>query len=97
MKLVDRKALDYVGYSHYEVVGTTCRYNGVDDDVDVVGLVGIVGTLMQEFLNNIREVMRQRLANLGMGVLARNETTHRNKLVKRDAVPIDDIGFYRLD
>ena len=96
MKLVDGQTLDDIGDSNDEVVGTTCGYYGVDNHVYIICLVGIIGTLMKQFLDDIREIVGQRLAHLGMGVLARYKTTYRNELMKRDAIPVDDVRLGSL-
>ena len=59
-----------VGYGYDEVVGTPRGYNRVDDYVHVCGLVYVVGAFMQKFLNYVRKVFGERLANFGTCVFA---------------------------
>ena len=63
MQLVDGQPLDHVADRADEVVCPSCRDDGVYDDGYVGGLVLVVGTLMQQFLNDVREVYGQRLAH----------------------------------
>ena len=64
MQLVDDESLYDEADSADEVIGTTCRDDALDDDVDVGTLVVVVGVLMQQFLDDIRELFRERLAHL---------------------------------
>jgi hypothetical protein len=53
VQLVDRQALYHVADGNDEIVGTTSRYDCVDDDVDIVSFVGIVCALVQQFLYDV--------------------------------------------
>ena len=59
MKLVDGEALDDICNSDDEGIGPSCIDDRVDDDVDVSSLVRILRTLMEQFLNDIGEVLGQ--------------------------------------
>ena len=59
VQLVDGKTLDDIGNGHDEVVGTTCGNDGVDNYVDIVGLVLVFRPLVEQFLNDVGEVLRQ--------------------------------------
>ena len=56
VQLVYGKPLYHIGYGDDEVVGTSCGYDGVDDDVDISCLVVVFGMFVQEFLYDVREV-----------------------------------------
>ena len=88
MQLVDRQALDDIGYGYDEIVCTTSSDNSVDDDVNVIGFVGIVGTLVQKFLDDVLEILWQCLAHLRVGILARNKAAYRHQLMNGDVVPV---------
>ena len=64
MQLVDGKTLDDVTYGYDESVCSACRDNRINDDIHVVGLVGVVCTLMQELLNDVAETLWQSLSYL---------------------------------
>ena len=64
MQLVDNKPLDDVADSYDKVVGTASRDYRVDDGTDVIALVLVVGALVKQLLNNVREVLGQVLAHL---------------------------------
>ena len=59
VQLVDGQTLDDVADGHDEVVGTTCRNDGVDDDADVGGFVAVAQTLVKQLLDDVGEVLWQ--------------------------------------
>ena len=93
MELVDGQALDDVGDGYDEIVGATRGDDGVDNDIDVGGLVVVVGTLMKELLDDVGEIGGQRLAHLRAGVFARHVAAHGHQVVERNVVPIIDVGL----
>lgn len=97
MELVDSETLDDIGDRHDEVVGTPCRDDGVDDHVHVVGFVLVLRALMKELLDDIREVLRQRLAYLRTCVFARDVAAYGYEVMERDVVPVVDVGLRGLD
>ena len=68
MQLVDGQTLNDVTDGADKVVGAPCRDDGIHDDGHIGGLVDVVGTLMKQFLDDVREILRQRLTNLASGV-----------------------------
>ena len=64
MELVDSKALDDITDGADEIVGTTRRDNRIDDNADVGSLVVVGEALVQQLLDDIGEIVRQRLAHL---------------------------------
>ena len=59
MELVYCQSLYHLSKSYYEIVGTACRDNGIDNNVDIGCLVGVFRAFMQQFLNDLRKVGRQ--------------------------------------
>jgi len=57
MQLVDGQTLDDVTDGADEIIGTTGRNNGVDNDADVSGLVDIGEALVEQLLDDIRELL----------------------------------------
>ena len=53
MQLVDNQSLNDIAYSNNKVVGAACSDNGLDDGTDVIRLILVVGTLMEQLLNDI--------------------------------------------
>ena len=64
VQLVDGQTLDNVTQSNNEIVCTTCRDNSVDNDADIGCLIVVIGTLVQQFLDNIGKLFGQRLTYL---------------------------------
>ena len=91
VKLVDSQSLYHTSHSDDEIVGTSCRYYGVDNLVYVCCLVCIFCALVEQFFDDIREVGRQRVAHLRACVFARNVSANSHQLMKRDVVPVVDI------
>ena len=56
MELVDSQALDDVGYSDDEIIGSACADNRINNNIDIGCLVMIFGVLVQKLLDNIREI-----------------------------------------
>ena len=59
VKLVDCQSLYHTSHSDDEIVGTSCRYYGVDNLVYVCCLVGVFCALVEQFFDDIREIGRQ--------------------------------------
>ena len=56
MEQVDDETLNHVGDGNDEVVSPTCGNDGLDNPVDIGCLIHIIGTLMKQFLDDVREV-----------------------------------------
>ena len=97
MQLVDGEALDDIGDGNDEIIGTAGRDDGIYDDIDVCRLVMIFGMLVEQFLDDIGEIARQRLAHLGTGILAGNITTYSHQAVERDVIPVINVLLVVLD
>ena len=57
MQLVDGQALDDVADGHDEVVCPPRGDNRIDDDADVCSLVAVAQALVEQFFDNIGEVL----------------------------------------
>ena len=64
MQLVDGQALDDVTDGADEIIGTTSRYDGVYDYAYIGSLIVVAKALVQKLLDDIRKILRQRLAHL---------------------------------
>ncbi len=53
VQLVYDKPLDNVTDCNNETVGTASRDNSANDSADVITLVLVIGTLVEQFLNNV--------------------------------------------
>ena len=97
VQLVDGQTLDDVTDGADEIIGTTCRYDGVDNHTHIGRLIVVAQTLVQQLLDDIGKIARQRLAHLGAGVLAADVAAHLYQLVDGNAIPIVDILLLGLD
>ena len=64
VQTVDGQALYDCSNGTDEVVSTASGDNRIDDDIHIGSLVMVVGALMEQFLNDIGKLLRQRLAHL---------------------------------
>ena len=96
MEGVDGETLDHIGDGNDEIVGSAGRDDGIYDDIHVGSLVVVVGTLMQQLLDDVREVGRERLANFRASVFARYVSAYGYELVERDVIPVVDVWFVLL-
>ena len=64
VQLVDGQTLDDITDGTDEIICSACRDDGIDNNGNVCGFVDIIGTFMQQFLNDIGEVFWQRLTHL---------------------------------
>lgn len=97
MELVDSQALDDVGYSDDEIIGSACADNRINNNIDIGCLVMIFGVLVQKLLDNIREIAWQRFSHLASGIFAGNITAYSHQLVQGDVIPVVNVGFVLLD
>ena len=97
VELVDGQPLYHVADGADEVVGSACRDDGVDDHGHIGGLVLILRTLVQQFLDDVAEVLGERLAHLRAGVFRGDVAAHFHQLVDGDAVPVVDVLLLGLD
>ena len=96
MELVDGQPVDDVADGNDEVVGPSGRDDCIDDDGDVGSLVVVVGPLVKQFLDDVAEVIGQRLAHLGAGVFRRDVATDLDELVNGDVIPVVHILLHGL-
>ena len=64
MELVDGETLDNIAQRYDKIIGTTSGNNGVNDYRHILRLVGVVGALMEQFLDYVAEVCWQGLPDL---------------------------------
>ena len=69
MQHVNRQLLDQVAHGYDEFIHTVSRDDGLDNHIDVCLLVRVTAVLVQQLLNNVREVLGQRFVNLGTAIL----------------------------
>ena len=65
---VDGQLLDEVAHGNDEIINAMRRNDGLDDHVHIGLLVGVAAVLVQEFLDNVGEVLRERLVDLGAAI-----------------------------
>ena len=63
VQAVNRQALYHVGYGYNEIVGTPCRDYRADYHFYIGGLVHVVRPFVEQFLDYVRKVLGQRLAD----------------------------------
>ena len=100
MQHVNRQLLDEVAHGDDKFIDTVGRDDGLDDHIHIGLLVGVTAALMQQLLNNVGEVLRQSLVNLGTAILGRDMTTNPDQTVDGNEVPIIQIllvGNFFLD
>ena len=59
VQLVNGQSLNDITNGNNKVVSSARRDDGVDDDIHIGTLVGIVGALMQKLLNDVAEILGQ--------------------------------------
>ena len=64
VQTVDGELVDEVAHGDDEVVGTACADDGAHNHVDIALLVGVAGALMQQLLDDVREVAGQGFCDL---------------------------------
>ncbi len=97
---VDGELLDEVTHRDDEFIDAVSRDDGLDNHIDIGLLVGVAAVLVQQLLDNVGEVLGQRLVNLGTAILGRHMTTNPDQTVNRDEVPVIQIflvGNFLLD
>ena len=97
VQAVNGQALDEIAEGDDEVVGAARADDGADDDVEVGLLVVVIGTLVQEFLNNIGVFLGQALAHLRAGVFRRDAAADGDKLVECGLVIVVEGALVLLD
>ena len=93
MERVDGQSLDQVTECCNESVGTAGTDNGIDDHFRICLLVGKHGVFMQQFLDDVRELFRKRLAYFGTGILGGNVLANSHQLVQGSQIPAVQIRF----
>ena len=93
---IDCKPLDKVAHGDDEVVRTLGRDNRADDDVDIRVLVGLYAGLVQQLLNDVGELCRQRLAHLRARIFGRYVLADFHQLVQGDEIPVVQVCFLFL-
>ena len=96
MERIDGQSLDQLAEGDDEIVCPTGADDGVDNHFDVCLSVRKHGVVVQQFLNDIRELLRQCFPNLGTGILGRNILTQGNQLVQCSEIPTFNIRFNRF-
>ena len=97
---VDGQLLDEVTHGNDEVINAMCRYDGLDNHVHIGLLVGIAAVLVQKLLDDVGEVLRQCLVNLGAAVFGRDIAAHLHQAVDGDEIPVVEVilvGDFVLD
>ena len=97
VELVDGQSLYDVADGTDEIVGASRRDDGIDNDGHVGSLVLVVCSLVEQFLDDIGEVLRQRLAYLATSILAADIAAHLHQLMDGDAIPVVDVLLLGLD
>ena len=93
MERVDGKSLNQVTKCCNESIGTAGTDNGIDDDLRICLLVRQHGVFMQQFLDDVRELFRKRLAYFGTGILGGNVLANSHQLVQGSQIPAVQIRF----
>ena len=93
---IDGESLDQVTECNDEGIGTAGADDGIDNHFRICLLVRQHGILVQQFLDNVRELFRQRLAYLRAGIFGRNVLAYGHKLVQGSEIPAVDVCFYCL-
>ena len=88
MQAVDGELVDEVAHGDDEVVGTVGADDSADNHIDISLLVGVAGALVQQLLDDIGEVARQGLSDLGTGILRRDVAAYLDQSVDGDEVPV---------
>lgn len=86
VKSLDGEALDDVAEGCNKMVGTTSIYNGADDGLVVAMLVGVIGALVEEFLDDVGVFLGKAFAHLGASVFCREVAADEDEIIKRTAI-----------
>ncbi len=90
---VDRQALDQVAHGDDEVIGPAGRNDRVDDLVHIGGLVRLVARFVEQFLDDVGELLRQGLAHFRARVFGRDVPADAHQLVQCDQIPVVQVFF----
>ena len=96
VKLVDGELLNKVADGNYEVVGTVDIDDGADDYIYISLLVRVESRLVEQLLNDIREIVGQGFADFGSRIFRRHASAHSHKPVDGDEIPVLYVGSILL-
>ena len=85
---VDCQLLDEVAHGDDELIDTMGRDNGPDDYIDIGLLIRVGAMLVQQLLDDVGEVLGQRLVNLRAAIFGRHMAADPDQTIDRDKVPI---------
>ena len=93
---VDCKPLDKLAHGNDKVIRTLGRDNRTDNDIDIRMLVRLYAGLVQQLLNDIGELRRQRFAHFRACVFGRYVLADFHQLVQGDEIPVVQVRFLFL-
>ncbi len=97
VQLVNGQSLDDVADGDDEIVCTTSGDDGVNNDVDIGGLVGVVRAFVEQFLDDVGEIFRQGFPHLGARVFAADVAADSHQPMDGDVIPVLHVVFGGLD
>ena len=96
MQMVHRHALDKFADGDDKIGSLTDVNDSGDDVLKVVPLVRLVAVGVKQFLDNVGVLFRQGGADFGAGVFGGYQPTEFRQAVKRNALPLVQIGDLSL-
>ena len=91
VQLVDAQFVDDIAYCDDEVSRLSCLYDGLNDSLDVGVLIFVVGAFVQQFLDDIGKLFRQRFADLASGVFAADRAADLYELQQGTGVVVREV------
>ena len=97
VELVDAQTLNHVAHGLDEVLGLAGEDDGLDDAVEVGLLLVVVGSLVEELLDDVGIAAGQGFAHLRARVFRRHGAHHLDQLIERDLVEVGEVCLGLLD
>ena len=88
MQMIDNQPLDQVAERGNEFRSPSDTDNGMDDLIVLSFLILYLFLLRNQFFNDIREILGQRLPHLGTGILGSHSLGHLHQPVKGNLKPV---------
>ena len=93
VQLVNGQMLYHVTEGFDDVAGLLRRDDGLNDAVDVVAFVFVLGVFVEQLFQDVGELLRQRFAHFAAGVFRGDDATHFDESEERCFVPRRQIVF----
>ena len=97
VETVDGQTLYQLTHGGDEVVGASRRYDGRDNLLEIVLLVGVGLGLVEQLLDYVAEVFGQSFVDFRAGIFRRNALADLDEAVEHNLIPLADVFLVLLD